>query len=53
MKTSPSRPRATRRGVWTPAEAGVECSVMSGATATGADKTGRADERECAGGGDG
>ena len=38
------------RGVWTPAEANVECSEMSGATAAGADEAGRAEEREGAGG---
>ena len=41
------------RGVWTPAEAGVECSVMPGATAPGSDEAGCAEEREGAGGGDG
>ena len=39
--------------MWTLAEASVECRVMSGATATAARKTSNAEQRECAGGGDG
>ncbi len=44
---------ARGRGVWTLAEASVECRVMSGATATTARKTSDAEEREGAWGGDG
>ena len=43
---------ASGRGVWTLAEASVECRVMSGATAASADETSYAEKRECAGGGD-
>ena len=39
--------------MWTLAEARVECRVMSVATAARADETACAQERECAGGGDG
>ncbi len=38
--------------MWTLAEANVECRVMSGATAAGADEAGYAEKRESAGGGD-
>ena len=38
--------------MWTLAEASVECRVMSGATATAADETGYAEERDGAGCGD-
>ena len=50
---APRRVSARGRGVWTLAEASVECRVMSGATATGADEAGRAEERKRAGGRDG
>ena len=50
---APRRVSARGRGVWTPAEASVECSVMSGATATSADDASHAEQREGAGGGDG
>ena len=49
---APGRVSARGRGVWTLAEASVECSVMSGATAASADETSYAEKRECAGGGD-
>ena len=39
--------------MWTLAGASVECSVMSGATAAATGETSNAEERECAGGGDG
>ncbi len=39
--------------MWTLAGANVECRVMSGATAAGADEAGRAEERKRAGRGDG
>ena len=42
-----------QRGVWTLAEASVECRVMSGATATAADETSYAEQRDGARGGDG
>ena len=38
--------------MWTLAEANVECRVMSGATATSADETGCAEQRDSARGGD-
>ena len=38
--------------MWTLAEASVECRVMSGATAAGADETSYAEQRESAWGGD-
>ena len=50
---APRRGCAWGRGVWTLAEASVECSVMSGATAAATGETSNAEERECAGGGDG
>ena len=50
---APRRGCAWGRGVWTSAEAGVKCSVMSGATATAACETGDAEQREGARGGDG
>jgi hypothetical protein len=50
---APRRGCAWGRGVWTLAEASVECSVMSGATAAATDETCCAEERERAGGGDG
>ena len=49
---APRRGSAWGRGVWTLAEASVECRVMSGATAASADETSYAEKRECAGGGD-
>ena len=39
--------------MWTLAEASVECRVMSGATAAGADDASYAEKRKGAGGGDG
>ena len=50
---APRRVSARGRGVWTLAEASVECRVMSGATATGADETCCAEQRDGAWGGDG
>ena len=47
---APKRVSAWGRGVWTLAEASVECRVMSGATAASARKTSNAEQRECAGG---
>ena len=52
-KHAPRRVSARGRGVWTLAEASVECRVMSGATAADADDTSDTEEREGAGGGDG
>ena len=49
---APRRVSARGRGVWTLAEASVECSVMSGATATATGETSNAKERKCAGCGD-
>ena len=48
---APSRVSAWGREVWMLAEASVECSVVSGATAAGADEAGCTQEREGAGGG--
>jgi hypothetical protein len=40
---APRRVSARGRGVWTLAEASVECRVISGATATGADDASHAE----------
>ena len=50
---APRRGCAWGRGVWTLAEANVECRVISGATATAADETCCAEQRDGARGGDG
>ena len=49
---APRRVSARGRGVWTLAEANVECRVMSGATAAGADETCCAEQGERARSGD-
>ena len=49
---APRRGCAWGRGVWTLAEASVECRVISGATAASADDASNAEQREGAGGGD-
>ena len=48
---APRRGSARGRGVWTLAEASVECRVISVATAAAADDASHAEERESAGGG--
>ena len=47
---APRRVSARGRGVWTLAEASVECRVMSDTTPTSADETGCAEERDSTGG---
>ena len=43
---APNRRSARRRGAWTLTEPSVECGVMSGLAATGADEACCAEQRE-------